>query len=709
MDNYDSQLSKLRKIITILLLVTAYFIALTYQKPNVFTIYVEAGAEKGDGSQERPFASIEEARQAIRQIGSRRFQYTGIVVEVADGEYLHDGVVFDKKDSGTKDCPITYRAINPGKVILNNGIKLDPALFEPLGEQRLAERFREEVKSEIVCISLADLGITDFGKIGAIGSFHTAAEYEGDWIQDPYCELFYNDQRKPMARYPDEGFVYTESVVEEDPDLNTEIYTISKDLSNRVASWQSLDEVWMFGYWAYDWADASSPIGLFDAENRNLAPKFHAFYHVQKDNVPFFFFNVPEELDVPGEWYLDRQDGVLYLYPEEDFEQADITFSISTDPLIRADDVSYLNFDGFVFEGSRSDGLVLNGEHLTLSNSLIRNVGCNAVVLNGSNNLIYNNEFTGTGKGGVIMNGGDREKLIPGKNIVDNNLFHDFSQVYYTYCPAVTVRGVGNVCTHNEIFNSPHEAIHFGGNDHLIAYNDIHDVCLLSDDAGAIYAGRSWHYYGNKINYNYIHDIGRGDNNPNGIYLDDNLSGITVIGNVVVRAKGYGILLGGGRDLDVENNLLVSCRRAFMYDDRAIKGAIDPEYWYAENMPYVWNELYASPWQSEIWKKAYPQMARFSTDASDLKNPDFVPNPAYSTVINNVEYRCEKSSKISDAVKRFSMIAEYTDVIKAFGGNEEEIFADPANGDYSIREDVEVIEFADENLQPIPFGKIGRQ
>ena len=38
----------------------------------------------------------------------------------------------------------------------------------------------------------------------------------------------------------------------------------------------------------------------------------------------------------------------------------------------------------------------------------------------------------------------------------------------------------------------------------MIEYNNIHNVCLLSDDAGAIYAGRSWVMYGNVIRYNAV-------------------------------------------------------------------------------------------------------------------------------------------------------------------------------------------------------------
>ena len=50
-------------------------------------------------------------------------------------------------------------------------------------------------------------------------------------------------------------------------------------------------------------------------------------------------------------------------------------------------------------------------------------------------------------------------------------------------------------------------AIVFGGNEHLIEFNEIHDVCHESNDAGAIYGGRDWTMRGTVIRYNYFHDI----------------------------------------------------------------------------------------------------------------------------------------------------------------------------------------------------------
>ena len=95
------------------------------------------------------------------------------------------------------------------------------------------------------------------------------------------------------------------------------------------------------------------------------------------------------------------------------------------------------------------------------------------------------------------------------------------------------------------------------GNENVMEYNYIHDVVLQSSDAGAIYTGYSYSTYGNVVRYNCISNIGSGTFTPSGIYFDDNSSGQTAYGNVLINIPGYAFLVGGGRDNMIENNLVI--------------------------------------------------------------------------------------------------------------------------------------------------------
>ena len=138
------------------------------------------------------------------------------------------------------------------------------------------------------------------------------------------------------------------------------------------------------------------------------------------------------------------------------------------------------------------------------------------------------------------------------------------------YRPAIAISGVGNRAAHNLIDNAPHMAIGFGGNDHVIEFNEIHSVCYESNDAGAIYAGRNWTMRGTVIRYNYLHHIngfeGRG---CVGVYLDDMYCGTTIAGNLFYKVT-CAAFIGGGRDNTIENNIFVDCKPAVHVDARGL-------------------------------------------------------------------------------------------------------------------------------------------
>ena len=213
---------------------------------------------------------------------------------------------------------------------------------------------------------------------------------------------------------------------------------------------------------------------------------------------------------------------------------------------------------------------IAGSSNTNVNGCTFRNLGHNAVEISGGADCgVSSCDITQTGRGGIKLNGGNREKLTPAGHFAENNHIHHYSRWNRMYHPAISIEGVGNRASHNLIHDAPHMALYFGGNDHVIEYNEIHHVCEESNDAGAIYSGRDWTMRGTVIRYNYLHHIcgfeGRG---CVGVYLDDMFCGTLIYGNVffdVTRAA----FIGGGRDCSIENNIFVDCNPAIHIDARA--------------------------------------------------------------------------------------------------------------------------------------------
>lgn len=679
-----------------------------YRKPE-FTefdadFYIAAdGSDENDGSVSAPFATFERAKKAVRELD--KTGKTSVTVAVCAGEYALEQIAFGEADSGSEACPVIYKAYG-GNVILNGGFNIPADAFEKVTDERILRRLTPQAREHVRVADLNRLDLTreQIGVIHVIGSFHMADRYDGDWIGPLHCELFVGDRRQTLARYPNgDDFLKTDrpitfiggSEAEQtgifDPEFRKlrnptgDLYEVNKALARRIASWQTLEDVWMFGYWMYDWADASTPIGSFDPVKRTLAPKFVSQWGARK-GAPYYFFNVLEELDVPGEWYLNRTDLKLYLYPEGELQE-NVFLSVTQKSILKVHGARHLTFDGFTIKGTRGDAVTVEADHITIRNCTVKNVAGHAMVVRGSGNRVDNCHISRIGKAGILLDGGDRETLTPGGSIVENNLIHSWSEIFKTYCPAVQLNGVGNICRHNEMYDSPHEVIWYHGNDHIIEYNHIHHACLLTKDGGAIYAGKEWSYYGSIVRGNVIHDLGTPYYTACAIYMDDGMSGQTVCDNLMVNIPGMAIQLGGGRDFEVRDNIIVNCTNTpLYYDNRAREGALFGGWFHYCSEPegLMWKLLWDSPYRNEIWQKRYPRMAAFCEDFGQSNNPRFVPNPGCSRVEDNVIFDdapiCHNI--ICKEAKRFGSIKNN----KIYPAKKlDDFFVDPQNGDYTVK------------------------
>ncbi|MBO5101868.1 MAG: right-handed parallel beta-helix repeat-containing protein [Clostridia bacterium] len=627
--------------------------------PSVFDLYVSTdGCDSNDGTISSPLLTIEAAAEKAAQINVE--ERTSIKIGVLEGKYYSEGISISRDILGGISCPIEFYAL--GNVTLSAGLNLSKINFRSASlYPDFALTLRDGSENDIlVCDLYGDYGLTP-SRIGSLSPIGTYSTYSTASRLDNYipmhAELFLDGERQMLARYPNEGYLFTEEPPQSDASSTHERKTLFLDSasSDRVAGWKTKEGVWAYGFFGYDWADESTPIEEFDAEKDIVTTKYPSFFGV-KAGAPFYFYNCPEELDTYGEWYIDRERGLLAVFAPDGILSEDITLSLSTDNTVSigADNVSLI---GFNIEGSRASGIEVYGNGCSIKNCTVRGVGGNGIVVNGYSNEVSDCEVYSTGRGGISVSGGERATLAHSQNLVYNNLIHDFAEVYKTYQAGISLFGVGNVASHNEIHTSPHLAITYSGNENVIEYNLIHSVCLESDDAGAIYAGKSLSSYGNEIRYNCVFDIGSNGFSPNGIYLDDALSGQAVYSNLLVNIPGYAILVGGGRDNSILDNIIVNAKKApLFYDARARDGALR-QTWFSEDIPTILSDLEDSPWQSDVWQEAYPEYSELTFDKTSSGTPSYYANPANSTVRGNIIFDDDFTlGDVNGAVREYSKL-----------------------------------------------------
>ena len=389
----------------------------------------------------------------------------------------------------------------------------------------------------------------------------------------------------------------------------------------RPQRWSQAEAVWFHGYWEHMWADLHVPAASIDTGSRTVTFSDVPGYGI-KSGQPYYAENLLEEITQPGEWYLNRDTGMLYFWPPGDLAAGEVYASVMESELLRLNGASHLVIRDITFEMTRENLVEIDGgSDNTLYGCILRNAGNNGAMISGENNGLERCEIYSTGDRGAGLSGGVRASLTEAHNFVKNCRIHHFGRWSWTYKPAVSLSGAGHDVMHNWMHDAPHSAILYSGNEHNIELNDIHDVCRFSSDAGAVYAGRDWGYRGNLIRHNFIHHIqtwfeGYG---VHGVYMDDCLSGIHVFGNLFYRVSGHAIQHGGGRDVTMDNNIMARCGDALSADSRGISRI--------NNTPGdSWNLLERLTrdgilYQQDPWASAYPRLAAIPNDWAQVSDP----------------------------------------------------------------------------------------
>ena len=568
-------------------------------------------------------AAVEKVR-AMRAAG----ETAPVTLELADGTYYFSRPL--KLDA--RDHDLTIRAKNRTKAVLSGSERL---VWKPLSD---ANAKRMIPKASQAHVLEADIAGTDpLPGFAGGGGAHARRD-----LSEQRLALYQGETRLTCARWPKEGeFALTGETwgKKQHPIGGAPVphdgYFKYHDKA-KLRAWAKESDLWMFGYWHFEWAEVTSKVDEIRPEEETVKVDARQDTYGYVKDAKFYVFNAFGELDEPGEWVIDRKNRKFFVWPLAGEQTPSVG---RCDSLVVASNCCNVVFDGLTVEATRCDAMTFrDSTNVTVKSSVIRHTGQHAVIVTGgANALVTGCDMYDLGEGGVSLEGGDHDTLTPANHVADNNHIHHYGVIVPSSRPGVAVHGVGNRCTHNLIHHANHQAVRFNGNDHYVGYNVIHDVCRFTWDAGAIYGyDLDWSKLGTVIEYNVIFMVGKQPRGTgvSGVYLDAYTSGNTVRGNIMNRIID-GVWHNGGQHNVYEKNIFMNCNKSAIM--RYDLGPAGP------GMKHVWSKgkdsLLYKPflrkldlYKSDLWQRKYPWML----EVLDIEDVEFAHSSLFNTLRDNV-------------------------------------------------------------------------
>lgn len=706
---------RLLKIVSLLMIgawcVTGTADVQAVEPPTVRLFVAPNGNDTADGSEQKPLATLEAARQKIRDLKKKNggLPAGGVTVFVRRGTYeLPKAFQLTASDSGTQNAPVVYRAYRGEKPLLTGGKSISG--FVPY-------------RGGIVKADVAAQGFKD--------------HY--------FRQLFFNGKRQILARYPNfdaanpyaGGYAYVDgplpkpyALYRDEPDDNAAVlHYRAKDARN----WTHPESGEISIFPRYNWVNDIVPIASVDREARLIrltrgarTPGTPAIRPYDR----YYVRNLLEELDQPGEWYLDKQTWTLYFWPPKPITAGAVRAAMTENLIVIGPGVSWITVQGFTMEGC--DGAAVNvygSDDCIIAGNTIHDVagrfGPAAVEVNGGHRCgVVGNDIFNVENGGIRLGGGDAN-LNPAGHYADNNYIHHVGLENGHSC-GIWTSGVGQRTSHNLIHDISRCGIFGGGIDCIVEYNHIRHVNLETEDTGGRYGGGMWHIRGEIIRYNFVHDtLGYGRHNDRwvtpyfswGIYLDDDQSYTQVYGNIVARTTAGGCHIHAGRNNVVENNIFVeSSGPQIQYSGHDPKSPLVAQRLkefkkIQENPAYVkkYPDI-ATANLDTIWhmadNKTYRNIIYYRNPTSNLYGISNVPSDPFrqNEIDSNLIWHCGLPVNVAINGKSIKWKDWQKEGYDAHSVVSDPLFVDPDKDDYRLKPDSPAFKLG---FKAIPVEKIG--
>ena len=516
-------------------------------KENAVKIYAAPNGN-GDGSEGSP-CSLEEAQRKVEELVAGGYPADGIGVYLNAGTYqLSDTFTITGSGSGTEESPVIWQAYN-GEVTFTSGKVIENSLPQLVTDQQILDKLPAEGKGHVYAVDLGQLGVTELEPITSIA--------------DAYI-LTIGGELGNMSQWPNEGYAYTGNTTDmasrndSGPRKKGFTYEIADP---RTLRWgDSVGDSWLMGYFLTDYDLMAMKLANVNPLNMTLSGKNNTVYG-SYNNGRFYVMNLLEEIDSPGEWYVDSDTKTLYFYPTDGWENKEIKLALDS-----FDGVSFEGASNVVLKGISIDTLRGVGVRFDSSTSncmfaggKIINVASVGASINGSHNTVRDCDIAYTGAKGAQIDGGEIRTLTQAQNRLENNIIHDVG-VSSNQKSGVGFNGCGQIIVNNHLYNIPMTGMGGSGVEHTIDYNIFERTCLENSDTASVYYNNEGPGHGTTMNYNIVRDpVGLNHHMAAGLYIDNGTSGVTLKGNIIVGCNWGGLMFHCGRENTAINNIFIDC------------------------------------------------------------------------------------------------------------------------------------------------------
>jgi hypothetical protein len=449
---------------------------------------------------------------------------------------------------------------------------------------------------------------------------------QGQWY---FRELWVNGRRAVRARHPNQGYLKVANLLDTPKDWThgqTRFGYSPGDLQN----WNTITQAEVVVM--NRWADSRLPVSRLREDQREIQFGKRSVFALEKDDL-YYLEGTFEALDQPGEWFLDREAGMLYYLPRPDESPKKLqAFAPVLTQVLRLEGrpeqeqfVERVSFRGIVFSHSEwcfpegfsnsKDKVEIfpapepqvggfgqaevgvpgavwgNGvRNCIFENCAFHNLGDYGLELacGCQSNLVTNCEFSELGAGGLKLGETairQRESEQTRANEVSHCHIHDGGQMFHSAIGVWIGQSPENRLLHNEIHDFYYTGISIGwtwgygaalASNNLVAFNHVHHIGVKSNGDGPILSDMGGIYTlgkqpGTKVLNNLWHDIAGLRYGGWGIYFDEGSSGILACSNVVYRTTHGGFHQHYGETNRVQNNIF-----AFGRDQQLQRTRVEP-------------------------------------------------------------------------------------------------------------------------------------